>query len=206
MRWAYVAGYFDGEGAVSFHQGKRRNRICAVTWCNSHLESLQLIQTFVGAGGIHKRAIKGLSTKHVYALRISKRSELLRIVPRMIPHLIIKRAQCEAMLNYVRESIADQPKGFGKAVAVETETLRRWYEDEGKSYASIGRMLGVTVAAVWRVIHQRGIKPREAGGRFMKGVPKSEETRRRMKASRRRMWRDPTFRAAQLANLARSRK
>ena len=26
MDWSYIAGYFDGEGHVSFHQGKRAQK------------------------------------------------------------------------------------------------------------------------------------------------------------------------------------
>jgi hypothetical protein len=78
-------------------------------------------------------------------------------------------------------------------------------EGHGLSYSGIAAKLGVQTSAVAQAFRRRGIPARPAGGALMRGVPKSEETRRRMKASRQKLWANPTFRAQQLANLSRTR-
>ena len=206
MDWSYVAGYFDGEGSVCHHANGRGRKTTGLAWYNSHRKSLEMIRDFMSAGHLRERPIRSHQKAPVCVLTVSRRSDLLRVLDEMIPHLIVKREAAERLREYVQTSVRDESPGFGKIVAVPTEQLAQWYHGEGKSYADIGRLVGVSPGAVARVFRKRGLLPRPVGSAYLKGVAKSEATRRRMKESRRRMWQDPAFREQQLANLARGRR
>jgi hypothetical protein len=201
MDWGYVAGYFDGEGHVSMHATKKGIRTRALAWYNSHLPSLEAMQAFMGAGHIVART-RG-KKKPVYTLTVGRRADLVRVLEAMIPHLLVKREAAEALLLNL-DGVGDLSENFGKVAAVSSEQLLRWYHDEGKSYTDIAKDLGVSPSAIAQAFRVRGLPRRPAGGDRMKGVPKSDETRRRMVETRRRLWSDPEFRAAQLAHMARS--
>ena len=205
MDWSYVAGYFDGEGHVAMHMCARKKKTTALSWHNSHLESLEAMRDFMQAGNITMR-LRSNRHKAVYVLSVTWRADTLRVLNEMIPHLIIKREPAEQLRYHLLNFVKDQSPNFGKVAAVSTEQLIQWYHDEGKSYAEIGRIVGVHPTAVAQAFRVRGISARPAGGSHWHGQPKSEETRRRMKESRRKMWEDPEFRAANLKNLAKGRE
>lgn len=205
MDWSYIAGYFDGEGHVSFHLNGRGSRTYGLAWYNSHFVSLEMMRDFMQAGHIHSSKKGGYagSSKAVYALQVSRRADILRVLEELIPRLIVKREAAEQMRDHLLVNVRDESPNFGAVAAVSTEQLIQWYHDEGRSYAEIARLLGgVHTSAIAQAFRVRGIKARPAGGAHMKGVPKSEETRRNMKESRRKLWEDPEFRAKQLKNFA----
>ncbi len=208
MDWSYVAGYFDGEGHVNFHLNARGRQTCGLSWYNGHLASLETMRDFMQAGNIHTPKKGGFSgsSKVVHALQINRRADLLRVLDELIPRLIVKREQAERLREYLLTSVRDESPNFGIVAAVSTEQLIQWYHGDGKSFADIARLLGsVHATAVAQAFRVRGIESRPAGGSHLKGVPKSEETRQRMRESRRKMWEDPTFRAAQLEILSKGR-
>lgn len=137
----------------------------------------------------------------VYALTIGRRSELLVVIDAMLPHLIVKRAAAIKLREFLG-TISDASPNVGKVAAVPSEQLQAWYDGEGLSHAQIAERLGVSRNAVVQAFRRRGLPTRKAGGAHMKGVPKSTETRQRMKDSRRKMWEDPAFRASQMVNLS----
>lgn len=197
MNWSYIAGYFDGEGHVSMHGTKRKNLTHALLWHNTHRESLEAMRDFMDAGHIHSKKQAAHQNKPGYILSVVRRADLLRILENLIPRLIIKRKEAEALRDYVSSSIKDLSLNFGKVAAVSSEQLLAWYHDEGLSYSQIATRLGVKPTSVAQAFHRRGLKARPRGCNNTKGVPKSEETRRRMRESRRRMWDDPAFRDRQ---------
>lgn len=201
MHWAYVAGYFDGEGSVSMHKVKRghgRGLTHTIVWINTHRGSLEAIQYFVKAGHIYERPMQPHQNFSSFVLQIQRRADVLRVLKAMLPHMIVKRAAAERLFEHVRDNVRDEAEGFGRVTATSTEQLVQWYEVDGLSCRSIADLLGVTQSAVSVEMKRRGIKRRPVGGSFhTKGVRKSAETIRRMKATRRKLWADPKFRERQ---------
>ena len=189
MDWSYIAGYFDGEGHVRCsQQGTRRQQTYGLAWYNTHRGSLEAIMRFMGCGYLEEGKLRANQTKLPYTLRIARKTDLLRVIDEMLPHLIIKKSEVERLRQYLIEFVDEtRAANTGKLAAVDTETLRRWYHDEGLSLTAIAKRTGVKQAsAVSQLMERRGIERREAGGAHMKGVPKSEETRRRMLEAQRR--------------------
>ena len=94
---------------------------------------------------------------------------------------------------------------FGKMAAVPTEQLKAWHFDEGLSLCEIGRRVGVGVSAVAQAMNVRGLKCRPRDDGRLKGKPKSEEMKARLRATKRKQWDDPAFHAAHIVNLEKGR-
>lgn len=206
MHWAYVAGYFDGEGSVKFHQGSRKGKIRGLAWHNSDLQSLVAIQTFMDCGHMQRREKRGIGTKPTFILTVSNKKDLLRVGKRMLPYLLIKREKCKEMLDYVDLHVdATRSENHGKIVAFGVERLKERYA-AGESFTQLARVIGVHPSAIALTFSRRGFQARLAGGAFMKGTKKNPATLRRMRAARRKMWADPEFRAKHIGILNAGRK
>jgi hypothetical protein len=205
MHWAYVAGYFDGEGNASHYDIKRGGKTCGLSWHNTHKKSLEDIQQFMGVGRFFAKEPKGISTKTVFILKVSRRCDLIRVCDEMLPHLIVKKEVVQRIRDYAATNMKDESPNFGKVTQHSTDDFNRWYWQEGKSIIDIAKMLNVSVSSISQLFTRRGLKTRPLNAGHLKGRPKSEETKRRMRESRRRMWNNPEFRAAQLAMLAKHR-
>lgn len=189
MDWSYVAGYFDGEGSVSCSTIARgeSKKTHALFWFNTHRPSLDAMRAFMGVGVVRER-LHGLKKKRAFVLQIGRKVDLLHALDHMIPHLLIKREKADALRAYLIEHVNEgRNSNFGKVAAVSTEQLQVWY-DSGESLGDIGRRLGVGHTAVLQAFRLRGIPTRTqaaATGLRQKGVPKSDETRAKMKVARR---------------------
>lgn len=193
MDWGYVTGYFDGEGTAGVYgREKRKGLRPELIWANTNLESLQAIQNFIGAGHIRDRCKQKLHYKQMYALVVSRKEDIARIIPLMLPHAIIKR---EALLNVqsqVDYRIARYVQGGLKALGV--EEVRRLYHDEGLSTIQIGAKVGVTYSAVKNFMKNNGIPRRTRKERGLVHAW-SAESRRRASESRKKLWTDPAYRS-----------
>lgn len=185
MDWSYVAGYFDGEGCVGFHVGKRGRRTNSVTWYNTHRGSLEAIRAFIGVGQIYTGKMRGGQTKDPLALSVSNKAGLEHVLGHMIPHLIIKREAAIVLLNHLPNIDSSRSANRGKAAAVPTSVLLEWYETDRLSLAQIAKRIGVHYTAVQRVFRMRVIKCRPAGAADCHRLPKSEETKERMRIAQR---------------------
>lgn len=206
MEWAYIAGYFDGEGHVGFHRQRNRKQsfICTLSWYNSHLESLQAMHTFMGYGYVRKGNGGGFSgsKKQIYMLSVSSKLSILDAIEHMLPYLLVKREAILELRDHLMANVNEKRhQNYGKLLAIPQEQYEEWYYKEGKSYAQIAKMLGATPSGIARMFRHYNLEARPAGGSHLLGTHASEETKARMKASRKKLWEDPAFRAQQLANL-----
>jgi len=205
MNWGYVAGYFDGEGHVAFHDNGRGKKTYGLTWTNTHRGSLEAIKDFMGCGNLSKGRPGSLGKKICYQLSVTRRADVLRVLDSMSPLLIVKLAQATEMRDYMLANVKDEHPNFGKVMALGAAGLRERYHGLGMSLKKIADELGVQASAVCFAMQVHGIERRPVGGAHLKGVPKSPETISRMKIAAQKRWSDPTQRTQQLRNLDRSR-
>ena len=183
MDWSYIAGFFDGEGHVALHQTKRGDKTHALSWFNTDRAVIDAMQTFMGAGHIVVRPAHGLGKKCQYILTVSRKADLLRVLDELIPRLLIKHQAAKALLKHLEEEVDEhRMDNFGKVSAIDDDQLKEWHFGEGRSVTEIAKMVGVHYSAVSQSFKLRGIKPNR---KSLKGIPKSEETRRRMTVARR---------------------
>ena len=205
MEWAYVAGYFDGEGHVSLHPTARGGFARGLGWTNTDKESLEAMQRFMGAGRLRSRRLSGFGKRECWELKVNRKRDLVRILDAILPHLLVKREAAGALRAHL-DSVEEASPNVGKVAGVPSKQLLSWYHDEGKSFAVIARTIGsVSTAAVAQAFRQRGFPRRPAGGAFLRGQVKAPETIARMKAAQQKRWSDPQASAAGRRRLSEAR-
>lgn len=203
MNWGYVTGYFDGEGTVGLYRksATRNGMSVSLSWCNTHRESLEALQAFIECGVIRERRHVP-RTKPFYALYVERRADLMRIIPLMLPHSIIKAEKLSALLAYITTSMRDAAPGYGSLRKVGPIEIRRLYWEECLTAEKIGAQYGVTGNAVKNYMHRHGIplRDRVAAGALIhwssEAVAKQSE---RVRARRLAQWQDPEYRARMTA-------
>ena len=103
INWAYVSGFFDGEGNID---GKRPR----LTIVQKPQEPLVEIARFLSTHGIHSTIthrtsqykIKGLSygRRNLHALRINRQKDVLQMCANMLPFLLVKKAAMQDAVRY----------------------------------------------------------------------------------------------------------
>jgi predicted DNA-binding protein YlxM (UPF0122 family) len=203
--WKWVACYLDCEGTVGLWDSRgKKGGIRSLNWYNTHLESLQMMQAFMGVGNVggRWRSEKSLGKKKQYALTISNKRDIVYALTNLVPFLVIKRQAAEELLTHLVENVDDtRARNFGKLLAIAREDYERWYIHEGKSLSEIATLLDATPSGVYRVLRLYDIETRIAGGAHLRGTTKSPETIARMKVAKAKMWEDPEFRASQIASM-----
>jgi len=200
MSWGYIAGYFDGEGNVNLHLTKRGDWSRGLSWFNTHLESLEEIQAFIGCGIVRPRKVSALGTKPSYYLTINRKVDILRVLNHMEPLLIIKRTAAARLREHLMESVDEtRYENHGKVAAVSDEELLRMYNDDGMTYQAIADDLGgLSPTSIAQAFRLRGLKARGRAD-HIRGSKSSEETKAKIRETKRRQWADPEFRARSIA-------
>lgn len=110
---SYVAGFFDGEGCLSFHIVSKNIRnfgernhcfspICLLT--NNSKEILIYIQSFFG-GKIYKKVRKSKNHNIGWQLAFTSRRDVYNFLKEIVPFLKVKKYQAEIMLVYLESRI-----------------------------------------------------------------------------------------------------
>lgn len=103
MKWSYVAGFVDGEGCFSVgSHGKQMSLTMAQR--SDRAAVLDLIAAKLDYYNISYSWYEGINnTGCKYTnLVISKQSSLKKIVLKLMPHLVVKRSDAEAALEWLK--------------------------------------------------------------------------------------------------------
>jgi hypothetical protein len=94
----YLAGFLDGEGTLSIHKSKKGYRVVVQAVSTTESVMLWLKRTF--GGYIDFKPAKAFNSSPLYVWRISQRETLLLLLPRLIPHLKIKKLAAQILHKY----------------------------------------------------------------------------------------------------------
>lgn len=135
----------------------------SITWTNTHLPSLEAQQRFMGAGRIRGHTRLHRKCKRMYILQIADRDNLLRVIPRLLPHAIIKKEKLLAVLKIAKgmRSMKERAPNWGALSAVGRKEIRRLYWVKKLSLLDIANRFGVTWCAVKLFMKRHGIPKRE---------------------------------------------
>jgi hypothetical protein len=102
--WTYTANAFDGEGTFGLYKNKQKHHYILgytyMSWMrlvNTHKGWLEFISTIIG-GKINDCTRKNSRWKDKYVLVVNS-TDQRRVLPEIIPYLIIKREQAELLLE-----------------------------------------------------------------------------------------------------------
>jgi hypothetical protein len=158
MEWAYVAGYFDGEGTIV---RRRMDRGYQLEITNTDLRSLQQIQRFVGAGSIRQRTRRNMSPRHrpAYRLGIYRRKDAVRLCRATLPYLIVKKDKARFLLDTVEN------QRFSSDLPTKTDPdfmskVRHLYWDRKCSLSEVAKILGVNAMTLLHFMMRSGIPRR----------------------------------------------
>ena len=105
---AYIAGFFDGEGCLSYYKMKSKSSKRGWTFVgcaymtNTHLETIIALKNMIGFGCVRKRNVYSYSGNRKETWNISFSPRQLRVLLKAIyPYLITKKQQAKIMLDYL---------------------------------------------------------------------------------------------------------
>jgi hypothetical protein len=102
----YLAGLVDGEGSVSIHlQRKRQRPTVAISVGSTTRELHDWLLTEVG-GTSYERKIRHLGKKTMWYWHVVRARDIEALLEAIIPYMIIKRERAIAALEVVRDSIS----------------------------------------------------------------------------------------------------
>jgi len=94
--WAYIAGFFDGEGTISVRMSTERTGV-AWSLAQSHARGIMVlsrIQKFLALHGIKSSLYKPRTDK-CNCLYVCRRSDVILIIEKLMPYLVVKRLECQ---------------------------------------------------------------------------------------------------------------
>lgn len=104
MNWAYVAGFFDGEGSIGLGVNKRFVRLTFAQSRTRGLLLLQEIQVFLASHGIvshvHETHFPRLGKQRMYQLRINGVEGAKLFLDATLPYLRIKRTEAQDAIRF----------------------------------------------------------------------------------------------------------
>lgn len=108
MTWAYLAGFFDGEGSVRFAPGKSNNFQLSIhqSECNSGQIILDEIAAFLRQWGVRCKvsAKQPYKTRRgmvgMFRLYMNNRAGGIIMIQHMLPYLRVKRVIAQDILRY----------------------------------------------------------------------------------------------------------
>jgi hypothetical protein len=103
---AYVAGFFDGEGCITFSVKRTRTgdyERVTLTFIQNHRGVLEMIQTVFG-GNIYESKPSSIGNGGCHRLQIAAQVDVHRCLTAMLPHLVVKQAKAVEALTLIGPS------------------------------------------------------------------------------------------------------
>lgn len=173
MNWAYIAGFFDGEGCLHAvgegGAGSQKYRITIAQADDIGLQVLIRIKDFLLNHNIdcfvaeHQRAIhkRNPKWKRCWNLWIKQQRSIRLFIEGVYPYLHVKKQRAE---DYRRLCILSQNASGCKnetQIKLRRETLARLWR-EGKNGVEIARIVGVDMSTVYEKMKVLGYKTQTA--------------------------------------------
>ena len=107
MAWAWVAGFFDGEGSISLYIRKCSIdlQVIFTQAYKALLDELSFFLTHDQAALGIRMAIKD-KRNSAYSLYVSSNHDVCTVLTRMLPHLRLKQIQAKATIDYLSNFIS----------------------------------------------------------------------------------------------------
>lgn len=136
MTWAYIAGFFDGEGSIS-HNGKGYR----VTIPQTSLPVLKAIQQHARVGHVIAVSKRKEHWRDAWVYYVAKQSDVESFLRSCCPYLIVKQKKTKDVLAVLPEILTRQR--CRARLAAKNKLLVRRLRSRGLSWRAIGNQLGI---------------------------------------------------------------
>lgn len=122
--WRETAGYSDGDGGLLLTPETYTISL-GLDWADTYRPQLEAVRRFLVGEGLKPERIYALGkTNPVWHLRLSNQADLLEALTRLVPFLIKKKKQAEAVIGYLRDEITGEQlvEAFDEAIRVGTRS------------------------------------------------------------------------------------
>ena len=103
MSWQYIAGFVDGEGSIV----KTKRTVYRILVPQTHEGVLEEIKKFTGVGYIFKCKTRKAHWKDNWVYAISRQKDVLFVLKKLKPYLIVKRQLAEDRIPTIEKLIAE---------------------------------------------------------------------------------------------------
>lgn len=97
VSWAYVAGFFDGEGSIGFQLNQNGIPTAKLSMSQKEIHVLEIIQKLVG-GHISKSKGSGFKGTPIYSIYISRADEIVTFLEGIAPYSLRRKQKREIAL------------------------------------------------------------------------------------------------------------
>ena len=110
MNWAYIAGFFDGEGSLGLNKLGANSNCWRVSLAQGTVPVLEEMKCFLEEEGISSRLelntnLFHMSTKNhksVHQLRITVRADVVKFCRGVLPYCIVKKTVVQDAIRFLR--------------------------------------------------------------------------------------------------------
>jgi len=111
--WAWLAGFFDGEGSLSFIQGMKDKRPRPqITITNTAIDILEHVTQTVGIGHLRKNPRYRKNHKPCQSFTLQSYGECIAFLKKIIPYLRVRKQEAinflERCIHYREEALSER--------------------------------------------------------------------------------------------------
>mgnify|MGYP001559549630 CR=1 FL=1 len=145
MNWDYIAGFFDGEGALCKYGRRFR-----VSISQTNKEVLEEIRDFVSIGYVCEITKRKPHWKDAWVYFIAKQSDVYRFLIKIRPKLILKKKLAGEAIIIINTNLKEIKKEVARLEkrVVKAKQLRQ----KGLPYRAIGKELKIDFGYARRLI------------------------------------------------------
>lgn len=132
--YAYIAGFFDGEGWIGTYTDKRKSTsmiTLASSVTNTNIEILIKMKQIFNGRIHHTKKIE--NEKENWHWNISNRDELKNFLEKILPYSTVKKQQIKYGLKYLELTSSTR----GKAISIEEQKIRNFISDKLKEMKNV---------------------------------------------------------------------
>ena len=136
MTWEYIAGFFDGEGSITYNGKGYR-----ISIAQTNKEVFDKMLRSIGCGMIFEVKKRREHWKQSWVYYIAKQEDVLYFLVTCLPFLIVKKTLAQKTIRVLRKNILVTKKR--KKLRISRIAQAKILRNRGLTYRAIGKHLNI---------------------------------------------------------------